>query len=588
MQVLRKAMPTCILLAGWVLVACGSSDTGAKPPTTPVVPDKPVTPPPPATVTLAPGASASVASGGTLSLVGGATGGEYVLVVADTATNGSSTAINYQVTASGITGAGGVSAPSTNLVPLAPDAGSVSTPHLDYAFSANLNAHASSVLTPLFPAARRVRTNVSAGVGATFSVSAAPPAVGDLMTLNVSSRACDSLMPRGARVVAIGTQSIVVADTLNPVGGFSAADYQRFATRFDTLVYPVDVTNFGAPAVFGSSGKIVLFFTTAVNSLTPKSSTSFVGGFFFSRDLFPLFSTPELSSCPGSNESNLFYLLTPDPAGTVNGNIRRTGFVDSVTTSVLAHEFQHLINASRRLYVNKGATGFETVWLNEGLSHVAEELLFYHEGASGPLQNLDVTAIRASVRLKDAFNADQGGNAGRYRSYLLAPSTSSPIRNDDSLSTRGATWDFLRYAADRKTRSGGTDASVWQALANSTTSGIANLRQVFGANIGAMLSDWSVAQYADDVVPGASADFSQPSWNWHAIYPALGGSPTAPSTYPLVVSGLTTTGAGGTVIPGASAFYRFSIAANATATVGITAGSSGAASPVQGVVVRLR
>ena len=587
MRLIRTALAPSVLVASWVLAACGSSDVGTTTPTSPVVPVAPVTPSTPATVTLAPGASATVATGGSVSLGGGSAGGEYALVVADTAVNGSSTAISYQVVAAGVSGAGAVSAPSTSILPPPQDGGSISAPQLDFSFSANLNARAMPTLTPRMPAARRAWSSASASGGATFSRSSAPPQVGDLLALNVSSKACDSVTSRTARVVAIGTQSIVVADTLNPGGGFTTADYQRFSTRFDTLVYPLDVTNFGAPAVLGSSGKIVLFFTSAVNALTPKGSTSYVGGFFFGRDLFPVLATPDLGSCAGSNESNLFYLLTPDPTGTVNGNIRRTGFVDSVTTSVLAHEFQHLINASRRLFVNK-ANGFETVWLNEGLSHIAEELLFYHEGASTPLQNLDVTAIRASVQLKNAFNADQGSNAGRYREYLLAPSTSSPIRNDDSLSTRGATWDFLRYAADRKNRGGGTDASVWQALVNSSTNGIANLRQVFGSNLGAMLSDWSVSQYADDIVPGVSVDFTQPSWNWHTIYPALGGSASTPSTYPLKVTGLTTAGASGSVIPGGSGFYRFSVAANATAVLGITAGSGGAASPLQGVIVRLR
>lgn len=577
-----------ILFAGLGLGACGSSDAGTTAPAvTPVVPVTPVPPTTPSTVNLAPGASTTVAAGGSVSLLGGSSGGEYVLVVADTAVNGSAVA-NFQVTAAGVTAAGAVSAPSTSVSPLAQDAGSVSAPRLDFSFAASLNARATPVLTPRLAAARRAFSEAAGGSGATFSRSAAPLQVGDVLPLNVSSRACDSITTRTARVVAIGTQSIVVADTLNPAGGFTAADYQRFATRFDTLVYPLDVANFGAPAVFGSSGKILLFFTTAVNALTPKGSTSYVGGFFFSRDLFPVLATPELGACAGSNESNVFYLLTPDPTGSVNSNIRRTGFVDSVTTSVLAHEFQHLINASRRIYVNRATVPFEVVWLNEGLSHVAEELLFYREGASSPLLNLDVTAIKALPQLRNAFNADQGSNAGRYREYLKAPSTSSPIRNDDSLSTRGATWDFLRYAADRKNRGGGSDASVWQALVNSSTSGIANLRQVFGSNVGTMLSDWSVSNYADDIVPGASADFMQPSWNWHSIYPALGGTPSAPSTYPLSVTGLTTTGASGTVIPGGSSYYRFSVSANTMASLGITAGSGGIATPVQGVIVRLR
>ena len=198
---------------------------------------------------------------------------------------------------------------------------------------------------------------------------------------------------------------------------------------------------------------------------------------------------------------------------------------------------------------------------------------------SAPQLNLDVTALRARVALKDAFNADQSANAARYSIYLKDPSTNSPIRKDDSLGTRGATWDFLRYAADRKLRGGGSDASVWLALVNSQTNGIANHRQVFGANVGAMLRDWSVSHYTDDVVSGVSADFMQPSWNWHSVFAALASS----GAYPLATSSLPAAGTSGLAVPGGANFYRFSIAANGNASLKLTA-----AQAIGGVIVRIR
>lgn len=555
-------------LAGAVAQGCGSPDATSS--VAPVSSSSPL---------LSVGSSAALDAGGTVALSGGDTGGEFVLVIADTAVDGTTAASSFQIAATGVSIAGAVSAPSTSRSPASGDAQAVS-PRLDFAYAAQLNERAHRELLPRVSGARRAYQQASTSPrGASFSRSTAALQVGDLVTLNVASRACDSLINRASRVVAIGTKSIVVADTLNPAGGFSTADYQKFAARFDTLVYPVDVDNFGAPADFGIEGKILLFFTKAVNELTPRGSTSYVGGFFFDRDLFPVTSTPDLQGCPGSNVGELFYLLTPDPTGSVNGNIRRTGFVDSVTTAVLAHEFQHLINASRRIYVNKSTKPFEVVWLNEGLSHIAEELLFYREGGSGPRLNLDVNAIRARVALKDAFNADQSANAQRYRLYLEAPSTNSPIRNDDSLGTRGATWDFLRYAADRKLRSGGSDASVWFALVNSQANGLANLRQVFGANLGGMLRDWSVSHYTDDVVPGVSSDFMQASWNWHSLFAALAST----GGYPLAISGLPAAGTSGSAVPGGANFYRFSVAAKANASIKLTAPQ-----PIGGVIVRIR
>jgi hypothetical protein len=415
------------------------------------------------------------------------------------------------------------------------------------------------------------------------TMSAAAPQVGDIVTYNVGQNACDTIVNHGTRIMAIGTQAIVAVDTLDPPNGFAAADYQRFAATFDTLVYPLDVTNFGAPTDIDQNGHIVLLFTRAVNELTPRNSQSFVGGFFFSRDLFPKMGTSRFQACPGSNVAEMFYLLAPDPTGVVNGNVRTAGFVDSLTTSLVGHEFQHLINAARRLYVNN-ANELEEVWLNEGLSHIAEELLFFRQAGLAPRQNLTSATLRASSAARDAFNRDQGANAARYREYLEAPSANSPIRDDDSLATRGATWDFLRYAADRKLASGGQDATVFQALVNSTTTGVANLRGVFGADVGGWLRDWSVSHYTDDVTANVTADLLQPSWNWHDIYPALSGGG---GTYPLQTISLSTAGATGSVIPGASAYYRFAVPANGSASVTVSGGTSVAGLPI-GTIVRIR
>jgi hypothetical protein len=402
--------------------------------------------------------------------------------------------------------------------------------------------------------------------------------VGDIVTVNVQTdSACTAIVKRGARVVAISAQSIVLSDTLNPSGGFSTADYQRFAARFDTLVYPVDVPNFGAPADIDKNGKIVLLFTAAVNALTPRNSSSYVGGFFYNRDLFPVTDALPLEGCPGSNYAELFYLLAPDPNGVINGNVRETAFVDSVTTSVLAHEFQHLINASRRLYVTQNVQDFEETWLNEGLSHIAEELLFYHEAGLASRQNIDTIRLRSSNAIRIAFNVDQLSNASRYRTFLVAPSENSPFRDDDSLETRGATWNLLRYLADRK---GGSETATWQALVNTTKVGLPNLSAVFGGDIASKVHDWNVSHYTDDVVPGLPVENTQPSWNWHSVFKAL--TKTGPA-YPLEVKTLTAGSASGTLIGGAAAYYRFSVPAGTAATITLAAPG-----PIYARVVRLR
>ncbi|MEP6617956.1 MAG: hypothetical protein ABJE47_01525 [bacterium] len=298
-----------------------------------------------------------------------------------------------------------------------------------------------------------------------ISSPSGPLNLGDVVSLNVNGTdPCTNAVPHGVKVMAIGTHAMIMNDTLNPKNGFSTADYQRFAARFDTLVYPLDVSNFGEPTDIDKNGKIGIIFTRAVNELTPARSTQYVGGFTFSRDLFPRVGTERAQACAGSNEGEYFYLLAPDPSGTVNSNVRTTNFVDSVTTAVLAHEFQHLINASRRLYVNNTPT-FEAKWLDEGLAHVAEELLFNAESGLSPRSNLDINAVRATSAIRTAYNADMSGNQGRYRTYLTAPSSSSPYAADDSLSTRGAAWSLLRYAIDRVDAVDGFGPGTGQSIA---------------------------------------------------------------------------------------------------------------------------
>ncbi|MDB4891632.1 MAG: Peptidase hyicolysin [Gemmatimonadetes bacterium] len=552
--------------------ACGSTEsTGV------------VTPPPSQGISLLAGGSAPVINGQAVTLNSGTTGGEYLLVVTDTATAGTGTSA-YQVAASGVAAAGTVSAPAASRTPTADllsTGASATTPRLDISYGARLNERYRARFN-----ARLSTVNAAMAASRSIGRSAASiivPQVGDVVTYNVGDDPCDTIVNRPSRIVAVGSQAIVAIDTLNPPSGFTSADYQRIAANFDTLVYPVDVANFGAPTDIDQNGHIVLLFTRAVNALTPRNSDSYVGGFFFSRDLFPKIATQQLAACAGSNVGELFYLLAPDPTGVVNGNVRTTGFVDSLSTSLIGHEFQHLINASRRIFVNN-ANALEVVWLNEGLSHIAEELLFYRQAGLAPRQNLTATVIRSSAIARDAFNRDQASNVGRYRDYLVAPSANSPIRRDDSLATRGATWNFLRYATDRSLRGGGQDATIFQALVNSTTTGMPNLRAVYGADIGGMLRDWSVSHYTDDAVAGIAVDLLQPSWNWHDIYPALGGGG---GTYPLTTLSLTASGANGTVIPGGSAFYRFAISANGSANITVSGGTS-TAGFATGTIVRIR
>ncbi len=168
-----------------------------------------------------------------------------------------------------------------------------------------------------------------------------------------------------------------------------------------------------------------------------------MGGLFTGRDLFAV------SDCVGSNEGEMFYMPVPDVNSTLNGNYTDKADVARGNLSVLVHEFQHLINAGRRIYVNH-ALSAEEVWLNEGLSHIAEELLYYRMSGNSPRSNIDLALLQSSQAQLDAVNEHQIQNLARLMSYQLAPETNSPFAQNDNLETRGAIWQLLRYSADRK------------------------------------------------------------------------------------------------------------------------------------------
>jgi hypothetical protein len=402
--------------------------------------------------------------------------------------------------------------------------------------------------------ARRARS-LAAGMPGLKAVAR----LGDQLQFNTNaSISCANAQIRTGRVVAISNRAIVVADTANPPGGFTDEDYRSIGDAFDTLVYPLDVQDFGEPSDIDGNQRVIMFFTSSVNALTPPNQSSFVGGFFFSRDLFPTSATPTLELCPTSNVAELLYLLVPDPGGVVNQNVRTADFVRGITIGVLAHEFQHLINASRHLYVT-GSTTFEDTFLDEGLAHMAEELMFYRASGLSHDQDIGSATTQAPQPVLDAFNSFGAANMHRFREFLRDPQENSPYADINDLGTRGATWSFLRYAADRR---GGDEIALWHQLANPPAGvrGIANLNQAFGSDISSWVRDWATANYTDDLIPGIPSTYTHPSWNYRSVLPALDGTPFPLTVQPLSNAAITSVN----ISDGSAAYLNFGVAAGAT------------------------
>jgi hypothetical protein len=519
------------------------------------------------------------AAAASLCLAGGAAGAEFTIVPFFSSTNQEAN-VQLQFQGTGIAAPAGPPNPSVSTA-LWPASLRQERHPRDGGFHVRLRERSRPVLQPLVPGARAAYRARRSG-GARFDVSAgAVPAVGSLLTLNANSdEACTNPNNRVARVEAVSTRAIIAADTTNPSGGLSAAEYQHVATTFDTLIWPVLTNNFGEPADVDENQRIVIFYTRAVNDLTPANVPYIVGGFFWSRDLFPKTAQPGFGACAASNYAEMFYMLAADPFGEVNGNVRSRAYVVSQTLGTVGHEMQHLISASRRLYEVGTVNYDEEIWLNEGLSHVAEELLFYRATGLQPRQNLTLPQLQAPTSRWNTFLSYGYQNLARFSDYLEAPSSNSPFAPNDDLATRGSAWAFLRYAADRRA---GDDTQLWYDLVNNERLGLANLQHHLGADPRAWARDFNVALYTDDAGVGAAPQFRVPSWNFRSVYPGIPGF----SSYPLATRTLTGTQNVSLQASGAS-YLRTAVGAGGLGAVQVTSGGAIPPASVSVSVVRTK
>lgn len=381
----------------------------------------------------------------------------------------------------------------------------------------------------------RLRASGSAPLRGALAASAVP-AVGETIPFRVpgATNPCTTFSTVNAVVKYVGTHAIVIQDVAAPANGFTDADFQAIAAEFDSQIYPADASYFGTPTdIDQNQGHIFILFTPEINKLTPRNSTSgLFAGFFFAGDYFPRTGS---NSCNQSNGSEVFYLLVPDPTGTFSKPESRSQ-VRQLTRGTVAHEFQHMINAGIRFH--SPTAPFEDVWLDEGLAHLAEEVVGRAEDGFGDLQSLSYSDVTVSTNDYLAFY-DQ--NLRRFALWLARPDTSSGIsaHADENLSSRGAAWALVRYASEKF--SGGDVRAYTRALVAGPEIGLQNLTRRSSVPFDTILVGFQIANYADDLgIPGLSSTYSYSSWNMRdAVGHAVG---SGPSTYPLLVNDVAASG----------------------------------------------
>ncbi|HEY6807700.1 MAG TPA: hypothetical protein VI160_02840, partial [Gemmatimonadales bacterium] len=197
---------------------------------------------------------------------------------------------------------------------------------------------------------------------------AAPPVVGEMRNFKIcGDLSCSSFPTVTAIAKSVQAHIALFVDTLAPANGLTQADLDSVATLFASQLYAVDTTAFGRESDIDNNGVVIVLMTPRVNQLVSASAcaaSGFVAGFFFGYDI-----TPGADS--RSNHGEIFYSLVADPSATLSCAHSVTSVKHLIPVTFI-HEFQHMISFNQHVLVRRGPA--EVLWLNEGLSHFAEEL----------------------------------------------------------------------------------------------------------------------------------------------------------------------------------------------------------------------
>jgi hypothetical protein len=448
----------------------------------------------------------------------GASGAEYVYVAS--ATNGSETSsgtsTSYSVQGATVTAAAAMAA-----MPQAPVAAAArhhERPSPRAAFHDMLRQRERTFAAQASPLAlSRARLSAAAA-------DVVAPVVGSQRSFQVcKSIECTAFESVTATAKHVGPKGAIYLDNTVPPDGYTQAEIDSVGYLFDNYLYPIDTTAFGRESDLDSNGVVVVLLTDQVNKLSPNCNTtgSVILGFFYGNDLIP--------SNPGSNGGEIFYGLVPDPDN-ASCSISHN-FASNYLAPTFIHEFQHMISFNQHVLLRGGLS--EDTWLNEGLSHFAEEL--------------------GGAQIPDAYCVDQDcrtqfdiGDLQNAYGYLLDPEAYflvEPASSSGTLEERGANWLFVRWLVDQF-GDGGVGTDFTKALVGTQRLGAANVAFLTGVPFGTLVPQWQLANYLDDL-PGFTPQEDRlryTSWNLRGTFAQFNSQDPAdfPRAFPLVPDSMKT------------------------------------------------
>lgn len=194
--------------------------------------------------------------------------------------------------------------------------------------------------------------------------------------------------------------------------------------------------------------RIAVLYTQQVNELGALGG-GIISGYFFGGDEY------SAKKYAASNEMEVIYSMIPDPQGSFGTAVSTEFALSNILPTVLPHEFQHMISYNQHVLVRKGAA--EESFLNEAISHLAEDIYSYQEGF------MSVSGIEHSSRV----------------ALYLTSTDSVSFTQGSSIYQRGGSYLFLRHLYELAqngylpgAKSGNELASL---LVNTNLTGVSNI-----------------------------------------------------------------------------------------------------------------
>jgi hypothetical protein len=409
-----------------------------------------------------------------------AAGGATYLIVPQSAASGSSRLIDFTISTTASTLGAEQSAAQPFVVPIS----SAEPVTIDRRFDHALRARESALVEDARRAGMlRPTPEVIAGRAA----AAVAPAVGTSRNFHVLSDFDGNSFKRvSAKLRYAGDHILLYVDNDQPQGAFTDAELRTFGQLFDRTLYDIDVRAFGAESDIDSNGRVIFVLTPVVNTLTESvdcAASGYITGFQFGLDLLP--------TQANSNRGEIFFAFVPDIAGTRSCPHTKAD-VERLVPATFVHEFQHMISFGQHVLARGGSS--EVLWLNEGLSHIAEELAGKSVEAKFPPPS---GRTDPSQLFPDSAQGFLTPNMTNAQSFLASPGSVSvtAVTGGGTLAQRGGAWMFLRWLGDQK------GESIYGRLVQTGRTGTANVEEKSQETFASLFGDFASAIYTDSL-PG--------------------------------------------------------------------------------------